>query len=406
MTERVHLVKPVHGGYCLGFGEGVTYFVRHGIPGEVVDIEPTRRRRRMVWADAVDIVEPSASRRPSVWPEAGPGGVGGGELVHVCLEAQRRWKADVVAETLVRLGHRDFAAATDGLTCDACPGEDERGGLGWRSRLELTVTPDGLAGMHRWRDQSVQALEMMPLALGEIIDMGLLRPDSPWRALWTPGERIRAVRGAVRIGQRWYDREQRAMETPPRLSYEAAGLTYDVSGEDFWQAHVEGAGVLVRRVLAACADCEGPVLELYCGSGLFTRLLGERLETTSLLAVEGSPSAARSAGRIVEDIGVGEVLAARIDAAAIKEWCLGCSPALIVTDPPRAGMGTQAAQALAASGARRIVYIACDPASLARDGKVLLEAGYRILQLTCDDLYPHTAHVETVAVFDRSEKVA
>src|SRR5690606_20072350 len=102
---------------------------------------------------AVEVLEPSADRVEPAWPASGPGGVGGAELSHVALPAQRRWKAAVLAEQLRRL-----AGLEPDVTVEAAPGDDERGGLAYRTRIELVTDADGRAGMRRFRSHDVVPL--------------------------------------------------------------------------------------------------------------------------------------------------------------------------------------------------------------------------------------------------------
>src|SRR5690606_33662822 len=134
-------IGPVaHGGHCVarlteaGGGGGRVVFVRHALPGERVRARLTEAasEARYWRAEAIEVLEASPDRVPSAWPQAGPGGVGGGELAHVELAAQRRWKGAVLAEQLARL-----AGVEREVTVEAAPGDDERGGLAWRTRIEL-----------------------------------------------------------------------------------------------------------------------------------------------------------------------------------------------------------------------------------------------------------------------------
>src|SRR5690606_29810413 len=151
-------------------GQGRVVFVRHTLPGELVRVRLTEAasEARYWRAEAIDVIEPSPDRVPSPWPEAGPGGVGGGELSHVALAAQRRWKGKVVAEQLARLAgiERDVAV-------EAAPGDEERGGLRWRSRIELRTDAQGRAGMTMSRSNEIVPLTSMPLAHEGLAPLGL-----------------------------------------------------------------------------------------------------------------------------------------------------------------------------------------------------------------------------------------
>ena len=146
-------IGPVaHGGHCVARHEGRVVFVRHTLPGERVravltDSGPSASYWR---ADTVEVLEASPDRVPSAWPAAGPGGVGGAELAHVALPAQRAWKAAVLREQLQRLARIDRD-----VEIQAVPGDDERGGLRWRTRIDLVADPSGRAGMRGHRSHEV-----------------------------------------------------------------------------------------------------------------------------------------------------------------------------------------------------------------------------------------------------------
>ncbi|MFC2599394.1 MAG: TRAM domain-containing protein, partial [Actinomyces massiliensis] len=171
--------SPAHGGHCVARLDddpaGRVVFVRHALPGEVVRAVLTEKSAKIWRADAVEVLSASPDRVRSVWREAGPGGVGGGELGHVALSAQRTWKRWVLADCLRRIGGEEVAAAvaalpeaagTGAVPVEAMPseaaaeaGDDPRArrlaGTGTRTRIALTITDDGLAGMHGFRSGTV-----------------------------------------------------------------------------------------------------------------------------------------------------------------------------------------------------------------------------------------------------------
>ena len=191
--------EPAHGGACVARDEsGRVVFVRHAAPGEVVRARVTAVQKKLAWADAIEIVEPSPDRVDSVWPQAGPGGVGGGELAHLTPAAQRDWKTRVIAGQLRRVGGEALAEAVDalgGVRVAPAPGDEDPGDplTGRRSRIDVVIDADGRAGMHEFRGRRVIALEDMPLAVPGIRELGLFDEDTPWRRLWKPGDRVRAV---------------------------------------------------------------------------------------------------------------------------------------------------------------------------------------------------------------------
>jgi tRNA/tmRNA/rRNA uracil-C5-methylase (TrmA/RlmC/RlmD family) len=393
-----------HGGHCVARYDGRVVFVRHSLPGERVlarltDAAPDAPFWR---ADAVEVIQASPDRVPSAWPAAGPDGVGGGELAHVSLDGQRRWKAAVVAEQLQRL-----ARIERDVVVEAAPGDAERGGLGWRTRIELVTDARGKAGMTRHRSHEVVPLTSMPLASEAIADLGLF--DRSWPAdtrisVAAPGSGDRPVilvGGAV-WGSHGPDNRANA-RTSVREEVEAAGETYRyrVAADGFWQVHRSAPTVLVSAVMAALGDVDGArVLDLYSGSGLFTAPLGRAVgRSGSVIAIEGDPRAVRDARRNVHESRHVELRHGPVERLLAAEE--GGAVDAVVLDPPRVGAGRRVIGQIAERAPERVVYVACDPAALARDLSYLAGHGYRLEDLRAFDLFPMTHHVECVAVLSR-----
>ncbi|MBZ2195663.1 class I SAM-dependent RNA methyltransferase [Ruania sp. N2-46] len=407
---------PVHGGHCLARHEGRVVFVRHALPGERVRAVLTEARRKGYWrADAIEVLTASPDRVDSVWPAAGPGGVGGGELAHVSLPGQLAWKRDVITDALRRIGRLgDDHPALAGLSVERAPGDVERGGLRTRSRIELVADGEGRAGMHRYRSHEVLALTDMPLAAEPIAAADLFgrtwRPGATVEAVApSDGEVLLLVDGEPLRGGRRNVRER------VRLA-DGREFAYRVAGGGFWQVHVEAPRTLVTAVLEAAAVGPGAaVWDLYSGAGLFTVPLADEVGPEGRVdSVEGDTRALADARRNVHGLDqavlhggdVAAVLAERNGrngaAGAAPGAGAGRGPAphadVVVLDPPRAGAGAAVMDAVLAAGPDRIVYVACDPAALARDVAHARERGHELVSLRAFDLFPHTHHVECVAV--------
>ncbi|WP_147917329.1 class I SAM-dependent RNA methyltransferase [Ruania zhangjianzhongii] len=405
MDDIVELTAgpPVHGGHCLARLDGRVVFLRHAIPGERVRARLTETRRKGHWrADAIEVVAASEHRVPQVWPEAGPGGVGGGELGHIDLPGQLEFKRAVVDDALARIaGLPAEHPIRTGLHVQHPPGEDERGGLRYRTRIDLIADGAGRAGMYRYRSHEVLPVTQMPLAAAGI-DLAELVATR-----WQPGARIEAVAptvgeplvlvdGEPRRGRRRVVREQ--------VATAAGSWSYRVDAAGFWQVHTRAPQVLVTAVLAAADAAPGETAwDLYSGAGLLTLPLADAVgETGAVHAVEADPRAGRSARRNAharDQIRLHE---------SPTEAALTALPAadVVVLDPPRSGAGQAVMSHLTARRPRRIVYVACDPAALARDLAYAREGGYDVTALTGYDLFPHTHHVECVAVLEPGVPVA
>lgn len=204
--------EPAHGGHCVARHDGRVVFVRHAAPGELVRARITQRTSRLWRADSVEILEASPDRVEHVWPEAGPRGVGGAELGHLSLPAQRRWKTHVLGATLRRIGGEDVLAAVQDVTARAAeagaddplveitalPSEraDDADGLRTRTRVRFTADEDRRIGMFEHRSHDVRALRTMPLAAADLDALGLFT-DPRWRRLWRPGSAIEVIAPSV-----------------------------------------------------------------------------------------------------------------------------------------------------------------------------------------------------------------
>lgn len=412
MGEVVELeVGPVaHGGHCVARHEGRVVFVRHTLPGERVRARLTDAgETAKFWrADAVEVLDASPDRVPSAWPAAGAGGVGGGELAHVALPAQRAWKQAVLEEQLRRLAHDERP-----VTVHVAPGDDERGGLHWRTRIDLVADAEGRAGMRGYRSHDMHALDGMPLATERIEALGL------FDRRWTAGARIEAVAPAggdtpvVMLEGAPFDLSRGRPDPRPNARTAVreevrrgdAAYAFRVAAAGFWQVHREAPGVLVDAVLSGLGDVTGAVvLDLYAGAGLFTVPLADAVADGEVVSVEGDARAVRDARRNVHDRpnvelhagDVARVLAGRQDADSDVVHADA-----VVLDPPRTGAGRSVVDAITALRPERVVYVACDPAALARDVSLFAGAGYGLVDVQGYDLFPMTHHVEAVAVLAR-----
>ncbi|MBX9244873.1 class I SAM-dependent RNA methyltransferase [Actinotalea ferrariae] len=392
-----------HGGICVARHEGRVVFVRHTLPGERVRALVTdgREGARFWRADAFEVLEASPDRVPLAWPEAGPSGVGGADLAHVALPAQRRWKADVVAEQLRRL-----ARTERDVVVEAVPGDDD--GWSWRTRIELVTDAEGRAGMHRTRSHDVVPLADMPLAVPELRELGL------FDRRWPPGARITAVApvggdrplvlvDGVPWGEKGPDRRPNA-RAAVRERAEVAGreYTWRVAADGFWQVHRAAPAALAGAVVAAVGERPGAtVVDLYSGAGLLTLPLADLVGADGrVVAVEGDARAVRDARRNVH-----EHPQVALHEGPVEEVLAGGAVSradVVVLDPPRVGAGRDVVAAIAGVGPERVVYVACDPAALARDVAYLEGHGYALGEVRAFDLFPMTHHVECVAVLDRS----
>ena len=316
-------------------------------------------------------------------PVGRSGRLRGLRLQHATPRAQRELKAAVVAEQLARL-----AGIEREVTVEELPG----GYLGWRTRMRMAVTDDGRPGLRAHRSH-----EVLPVGDCPIAAPGALAPVL--ERSWTPTAEVEIVRdddGEVHAAELFEG--ARRPELGDGTAHErAAGRSWDLPAEAFWQVHPHAADAVVDAVLDGVGDLEpgACVWDLYGGAGLITAPLAERVGAEGrVVLVESDPAATAAAGESLADLPAVQVVRGRVEKVL---GGLPGPPAVIVADPPRKGLGRRLAGELAGRGAARIVLVACDPAALARDVAALAEHGYELDLLRAFDAFPMTHHVECVA---------
>lgn len=377
-------VGPIaHGGHCVARHEGRVIFVRDAIPGEQVMarlIDTTHDR--YWWAKTEQVLIASPHRVKAPCPIAGL--CGGCDFQHVELTAQRGLKAAVIAEQLQRLAGLQWQTLVQQV-----PGDDD--GLSWRTRMRYltTAVADGptRVGLRAWR--SDRLVELPP--------QGCLIADrrgpklSQLQQLADGDGELTVCVGDDAVSVK---RAGRQVVGPANVHQQVRARQYQVAADGFWQVHPGAAETLARAVLDQLQPQRGDgALDLYCGVGLFAGALVDA--GCQVTGVELSKAAVKQAKQNVPEA---TFLAGSLERNLAK---LPTKADVIVLDPPRTGAGKQVVRKLAASSARAISYVACDPAALARDIKTFTELGWQMTELRAFDLFPMTHHVECVAKLTR-----
>jgi tRNA/tmRNA/rRNA uracil-C5-methylase (TrmA/RlmC/RlmD family) len=301
---------------------------------------------------------------------------------------QRELKAAVVGEQLRRL-----AGLEVDVTVEPVPGD--AGGLGWRTRVQWAIAPDGTPGLRKHRSHDVVAVDVCRIAhpgLPSVTDSDWPDATTVEALVSSTGERLRLV--STGDGATFAD-------GPPVLHEQARGRDWQVTGSGFWQVHPGAAETLVAAVLDGLDPQPGErAADLYAGVGLFSAALAERVGTSGrVVAIESDAVAVEDAAVNLADLPQVEPVADRVD-RALRRGAVGPVD-VVVLDPPRTGAKREVVSAIAARGPRSVAYVACDPAALARDVAIFAEHGYTLRSLRAFDLFPMTQHVECVAVLAR-----
>lgn len=386
---ELKIEKVAHGGIFVARHLGRVVFVSHTAPGERVRARVFEDKGgSFCRAETIDVLEASGSRVPHIWKEAEKKGAGGAEFGHLKLEYQRKLKSEVLSESLSRMGgiQREIEVMP-------VPGDELTNGLGYRTRIQLHVSPEGVAGPYKERTHQVVQVKSLPLAVDEINELGIHLKN------WQDVKRIE-ISSSSTGGLQWLIDKKIKGDT--KLVERALGRSFRISSGGFWQVHRGAAELLAQEViqLSEGLDPTANNLDLYGGVGLFSGALATKYgKNLNITTVESSKVATADAGANLVDLAKHKAVSAPVEGflkAQIKQG-LNLEGATVVLDPPRAGAGKQVVDQLTFLKPSKIVYVACDPVSLARDLKFLLSAGYKLEHIKAFDLFPHTHHFESLA---------
>lgn len=436
---RTTITGMAYGPNAVGRADdGKVVFVAGAAPGDVVEAEITREAKGFREAVVKEIVEPSPLRVQPPCPYSGV--CGGCPWMHLGYEAQLEAKRANVVSQLTRIGGIPRERAEELVS--ACVGSKRQ--LGYRNKLELAAGRDArglfMLGFHEQGGKLAAApktcllgakgIEKAPGALRGALsflqgadDLGIfrvgirrsVRTRETEIALWTAPSgfprKIAAdtlssalkctsiVRVMADAGKARKVKKVEALYGRGNWGETLLGNEYRVSAPSFFQVNTAQAEKMIELVIDGLEiGPDSVVADLYCGAGTFTLPLAQRADF--VYAVESAASSVRDLRRNMEGID-GEIEVIGGDSAR-ELPTLGELDALVV-DPPRAGLGKGVPESIAASRAKRVAYVSCDPATWARDIARFAQVGYELERATPVDLFPQTYHIETVSILKRAK---
>ena len=387
---QVTIEKVAHGGHFIARHDGAVIFVRHAIPGEDCTIQITSTGSSFNRADVVSVETPSEFRVEAPCRFANRNGCGGCDFQHISVDHQRSLKSDVIAEQFSRIAKMNLRVEVEEV------GESTH----WRTRAIATTDRNGKLGFYKSRSHSIAPVSECIICIESMNFSEIASRDFK-------GD-VRVEISASNTGERSIalaptrgEEKARLTEGPAVLHENVSERSLEVSQESFWQSHKNAPEVLTQAVLDFAQLKIGEhVLDLYGGVGLFSAAFIDAVGPTGHVdLIEGSKVATADAARNFAaysniTIATGDVakLMPRITAADV-----------VVLDPPRDGAGKEAVAQIARLAPRAIVYVACDPAALARDTAYLADHSYSLVKVRAFDLFPMTHHIECVALYTRAE---
>jgi 23S rRNA (uracil1939-C5)-methyltransferase len=388
-TQSLQIERLVAGGDAMARRtDGRIVFVEGGLPGETIDVEYVEVKRDFARARVVRVANPSASRVDPPCQHAREG-CGGCDWQHLATAMQHDAKVDIVREAFVRTGKLPDVSIVRGGSV---------GHEAMRTTVRMAVTPRGRLGFRRAASHETvdigHCLVMHPL-LQQLVDMVGVR-----------GEGEVTMRCGDATGDRaiWSHERARLLGLPDDVATGARAIVHEevngvklrVSMESFFQASRQAAELLVDAVARASAGAldgvDGPVIDAYGGVGLFAATVVP--DGADTVVVESSESACNDAWHNLRGHN------ATVAHSRFEQWTAQ-QAGLVIADPARAGLGKAGVAVVVATDSPRVVLVSCDAVSAARDARLLVDAGYHIVNAEVLDLFPHTHHVEVVTEFSR-----
>jgi len=378
---EVEIERVVPGGAGLAHADGKTIFVSLTAPGDHLRARVESIKGKVAFASIVEIVAAGAERVEPLCPYFGR--CGGCDFQQLSYEAQLQAKIEIIRDCLRRIARLE-APAEIPIT----PSPEI-----WRYRSRARWQHDAdrqHLGYYELASHRVCDVVECPVVVPEVQEsLSHLRARMREGLLPAAAEEFQAVAGD---GGGVSLRPTIGPHPPGEQFRDIGGERYHFDAECFFQINHALLEPLVREALK---DAGGEsALDLYCGVGLFTLPLARRF--ANVTGVEGNASACHHARRNLDHAGLAN---ARIISARVGEWFTRRPSApvdFVLLDPPRAGAEAATIDSIIAAHPRRIAYVSCDPATLARDLKQLIAAGFRFDSLAAFDLFPQTHHVETV----------
>ncbi len=435
-TIFVRIEKLIQGGRGLAHEGALAIFVEGVLPGEDVRIELGRVRKGYAEGRLLEIVKPSPDRTTPPCPVYGT--CGGCQLQHAGAAAQLELKRAILQETLARVG------GLTGVTVPPLAASPEAYGYRSRARLAVSVPPGGPASLAYFEEGSHRPV---PIAHCPLLAPRLNEAVAHLNQLLAGSKAMAALLQEVRLGlsvatgevvfqyqaercaraqaEAWFERvrtgfagvkgqvmsagrgaeHRRWVDGDSALTEEAGGLRLRCSDRSFVQANWMMNAVLGDTVTAWALEAkkEAPlrVLELYAGIGNFGLLLAR--EGALVTFVEGNATALADARYNARINHLGRC---RFRSSSAEAFLAGGEPGeydLVLMDPPRTGLTKEALAGLVHLKPGRILYLSCDPPTLARDLRAMQEAGYRMARLQGYDMFPQTMHIETLVELTRGD---
>lgn len=381
---ELSLTGVAHLGEAIGRIDGKVVFVPYGIPGEIVRVRAIKDEGDFIRAELVEVVEPSFFR------ESPPcklfGTCGGCSYQHVAYSYQVKLKEIVVIEQLKRIGGIENP---EDLTKNTIKAESP---FNYRNRGDFSINRQNLLGFKRRGTHKFIHVEYCHIMHDEINRI----------LAQIQGKRTKrkthnvTIRYGIYTGTKLIQPEIEDVELETGQKYyteKLLGQEFVISAPSFFQVNTYQAKRMIETIFSFIEPDDRVVIDAYAGVGTFSVFLAQRVE--KVIAIEESKSAYKDALVNIKSLKNIEFRCQKTEEALVDSEIKGD---LIILDPPRVGCMKEVLEAIASKKINKIIYVSCEPSTLARDIKYLRDRGYELIEIQPIDMFPQTYHIENVAL--------
>ena len=379
-TLNVKIEKIVPNGFGLAFAENLTVFVPLAARGDTLCVKIYQLKGKTAFAEIVEILRPSAER--SEPPCVYFGRCGGCDFQQMDYETQLAAKVEIIRDSLTRIGKINYEKEIP-IISSPKP-------LRYRARAQWHIdTRRHKIGYFQRNSHNVIDVENCPILTDELQKtLTDFRREIEWESFW--GEKVEIEASSADGKVSVYSDE--TIEPTEEISFEVYDEKYFYSAKSFFQGNPFLIESLMRFALENASGSRA--LDLYCGVGLFTLPLARKFE--KVIGVEANSEAIDFAEKSAENARLENIEFKRESVDSFLAETALPDIDFVLLDPPRAGAEKETIENIVKLNPREISYVSCEPSILARDLRILIDAGYKIESITAVDLFPQTHHVETV----------
>ncbi|MFZ1041205.1 MAG: class I SAM-dependent RNA methyltransferase [Anaerolineales bacterium] len=404
-TYEITLTTSTYGGDTMGrLPDARAVFVPFGLPGERVSIRLTEEKSSFARGELIEVIDTSPERIVARCKHFGQ--CGGCHYQHMPYEVQLAVKADILRDQLQRIGKVEnppvgpMAASPDpwNYRNHVQFHLDSDGRLGFQAPASNKIIPISECHLPEisinslWPQLEFEAnsgIERASIRAGMNDELMLvLESDSPE----TPEIEIEADISIAHV----FENSSVIIAGNDHITINVLGREFRISPNSFFQVNTHMAEKMVTHLLDRLPTSHATILDVYCGVGLFSAFLAPKCKR--LIGIESSPSACEDFAINLDEfdhVDLYEDLAENVLPA------LKVEADIILVDPPRAGVERAALDAIVKMNPKMMAYVSCDPSTLARDARRLIDGGYKLLDVTPFDLFPQTYHIESISFFGR-----